>query len=167
MDCFLLRLVTAARLVRFGLLMQMSVASRGLVAVRFGILRGCFGILERAFAGCIFGMADKLLVDVPKSGNNKRTLTSSHDCIFLTPSPMSLNVSFDSSKRSCTLSRTLSVSRLVPSNAISLVSLDMFPVREKSFVMSSCDKRWNSGSSEYCGSSCRRMVVGWDSNDDN
>lgn len=95
-----------------------------------------------------------------------RTLTSSQDWIFFTPSPTSLKVSFVSSKRSWTRSLTLSVSRFVPSSDISLESREMLPVNVKSLVISSCDRRWNSGSSEYWGSSCRRIVVGCDSKEE-
>lgn len=41
------------------------------------------------------------------------------------------------------------MSRFVPSSDISLESREMLPVNVKSLVMSSCDRRWNSGSSEY------------------
>lgn len=148
--------------------MLLTVASQGLVVVQTGIPRGCSGTPGQAFAVCIFAMADTEL-DIL---NRIRcliplTLTSSHDCIVFTPSPTSLNVSFDSSKRSCTLSLTRSVSLLVPSRLTSFESLEMLPVKVNSFVMSSCDNLWNSGSSEYCGSSCRRIVVGCDSKDDN
>jgi len=95
------------------------------------------------------------------------TLTSSHDCICFTPSPTSLNASFDSSSKSCTRSRTRSVSRLVPNNAISFWSREILPVKENSLVIRPWERRENSGSSWYCGSSCRRVVVGWDSSDDN
>lgn len=58
------------------------------------------------------------------------------------------------------------MSRFVPRSEISLESREMLPVNVKSFVMSSWDRRWNSGSSEYWGSSCRRIVVGCDSREE-
>ena len=52
------------------------------------------------------------------SFSSRQTLRSSQDESLFTPSPTSLNPSLASSSRSCTLSRTLSVSRLVPSKLI-------------------------------------------------
>lgn len=131
--------------------LRMFVASQELGVGQTGILAGCSGTRGQAFAGCTFVMADSRSVKSSAECLELPilTLTSSHDCIFFTPSPTPLNASFDSSKSSCTLSRTRSVSRFVPNSAISFVSREMLPVNVKSFAMSSCASRWNSGSSEY------------------
>ena len=94
------------------------------------------------------------------------TLTSSHAWTFLTPSPTSLNPSRVSSRRSCTRSRTRSVSLLLPSRATWLDSREMFDVREKSCEDNDCVTFSNCGSSLYWGSSWRRIVVGCDSRAD-
>lgn len=90
----------------------------------------------------------------------QRTLKSSHVVNFLTPSPTSLNPSLASSKRSCTLSRTLSVSLFVPRRFSCCESRPILDVRENSCSDRDSLNRLNSGSSRYSGSSLRRYVVG-------
>ena len=69
-----------------------------------------------------------------RNGRYRRTLTSSHACTFLIPSPASLNPSLVSSSKSCTRSRTRSVSLRVPSRAIWFERCEMLDVRVKSWV---------------------------------
>lgn len=153
---------------RCGLRWWLCVVFRGRGVGHLGRIGGWIGIPLRAFAGCIFATAVLCQASVDNSREEVGlTLTSSHACIVFTPSPTFLNASFDSSSSSCTRSRTLSVSLLVPSRFISFESLEMLPDSEKSLSMCSCDSRWNSGSSAYCASFCLRVVVGWDSSEDN
>jgi hypothetical protein len=95
------------------------------------------------------------------SGSDFHTPKSCHAWTFFKPSPMSLKLAEVSSSRSWTLSRTRSVSRLVPSRATWLDRREIFAVREKRRSDRSVVKELNSGSSWYSGSSERRHVVGW------
>lgn len=90
------------------------------------------------------------------AGFQHHTLKSSHVVNFLTPSPTSLNPSLASSKRSCTLSLTLSVSRFVPRRFSCCDRRPILDVKEKSCSERLSLNRLNSGSSRYSGSSLRR-----------
>ena len=123
------------------------------------------GIRGIASAGCIFGTAvpdNSISYDSRNQGDRiwYRTFRSSHVVNLFTPSPTSLNPSLASSRRSCTLSLTLSVSRFVPRRFSCCDRRPIFDVRLKSCSERLSLKRLNSGSSRYSGSSLRRYVVG-------
>ena len=142
----------------------------GRAVVWIGTLCPRLEIRGTASVGCTFVTPVRtriLLVANPKNkGYNKgywiwqRTLKSSHVVNFLTPSPTSLNPSLASSKRSCTLSRTLSVSLFVPRRFSCCERRPILDVRENSCSDRDSLNRLNSGSSRYSGSSLRRYVVG-------
>jgi hypothetical protein len=90
----------------------------------------------------------------------QHTPTSGHVVIFLTPSPISLNVSEVSSTVVFTRSRTRAVSCFVPSLATSVDRRATLRVRAKRSSESLLANSRNSGSSAYSGSSLRRKLVG-------
>lgn len=145
---------------------QKLAPSRGQVAGWIGIRCLMPGIRGRVFAGCIFVMPGMIvsrlsLMTSSLKAWRRQTLRSSHVVNLLTPSPTSLKPSLVSSNRSCTLSRTRSVSRFVPKRLICCDSFPILEVRVKSCSDSDSLKRLNSGSSWYSGSSDRRNVVGY------
>lgn len=147
------------------LLLPMLFVSRGLAAGWFGIRYQTLGTPERAFAGCTSVMADPNSVSLVLAlVEGSHTFTSSHAASLRIFSPISLKPFLVSSKRSETRSRTLSVSRFVPSRFICCDSRDIEDVRPKSCTERFSAKRLNSWSSRVSGSS--RYWVGCDSNEE-
>jgi len=146
----------------YGWQKQMLVAFRGRGAEWLGIRFLMLEIRGRVSAGYTSGMPNLFRVSITadRFRDDAHTLRSSHAVNFLTPSPASLKPSLASSNKSCTLSLTRSVSRLVPSRFNCCDRRPIFEVRAKSFSERLSLKRLNSGSSRYSGSSCLRYVVG-------
>lgn len=142
---------------------RMRALFRGRHVVLFGIRCLMLGIRGTVSVGCTSGMPIRNRYQLRPNTwmTDHRTLKSSHVVNFLTPSPTSLNPTLASSKRSCTLSLTLSVSRFVPRRFSCCDRRPILDVREKSCSERDSLNRLNSGSSRYSGSSLRRYVVGW------
>ena len=143
---------------------RMRALSRERDVVWIGTRCLTLGIRGIASAGCIFGTPvpdDSISYDSKtREIGWSRTFRSSHVVNLFTPSPTSLNPSLASSRRSCTLSLTLSVSRFVPRRFSCCDRRPILDVRLKSCSERLSLKRLNSGSSRYSGSSLRRYVVG-------
>ncbi|KAH0357840.1 t-SNARE, partial [Aureobasidium melanogenum] len=127
-----LRLICQTQL--FLLLLLLQLLLRSLDCWRTGLFESCTGSGGRgallfegsSLQGLEFGQGSLELLVQLSLGVLLGGLWSCQACTFFKPSPISLKLAEVSSRRSWTLSRTRSVSRLVPSRATWLDSREMF-----------------------------------------